>query len=140
MILELVSINDSENAVRGDVVWRMEEAMNAHDLDALVDCFTEDFRSDLPIHPGRSFVGREHVRNNWAGIFARVPDLSATVLQSVAEGGQAWAEWEIGGTTVAGERYLSRGVSIIEFRDGRAASVRFYLDDVDPSDGSEAGR
>jgi uncharacterized protein YacL (UPF0231 family) len=40
-----MSINAGQNAVRGDVSQRMEEAMNAHDLDALADCTTEDFRS-----------------------------------------------------------------------------------------------
>jgi ketosteroid isomerase-like protein len=126
-----MSINDGENALRTDVLRRMETAMSAHDLDALADCFTEDFRSELPIHPGRSFTGREHMRSNWAGLFAHVPDLAATVLQSVTDGDQVWSEWEIGGTTVDGERYLSRGVAILRLAGARIASVRFYLDNVD---------
>lgn len=105
--------------------------MNAHDLEALVDCFTADFRSEVPIHPARSFSGRDQMRRNWALLFARVPDLAARVLQSSAGGERVWGEWEIGGTTVGGERYLSRGVSILQLRDGRIAAVRFYLDDVD---------
>ena len=129
-----MSIHDrqnGENAVRTDVLRRMEEAMNAHDLDALTDCFAEDFRSELPIHPGRSFTGRERMRSNWAGLFGHVPGLAARVLQSVSDGDQVWSEWEIGGTTTEGERYLSRGVAILRLRDERIASVRFYLDDVD---------
>jgi ketosteroid isomerase-like protein len=129
-----MAINDrenGENAVRTDVLRRMEMAMNLHDLDALADCFAEDFRSELPIHPRRSFTGRERMRSNWAGLFAHVPDLAARVLQSVADGDQVWSEWEIGGTTVAGEQYLSRGVAILRLRGERIASVRFYLDDVD---------
>ncbi|MFC0112185.1 nuclear transport factor 2 family protein [Kibdelosporangium aridum] len=133
-----MSINAGKNAVRGDVLRRMEEAMNAYDLDALADCFTEDFRSELPIHPGRSFTGREHMRRNWAGLFAHVPDLAATVLQSVTDGDQVWSEWEIAGTTVDGGRYLSRGVAILSLRGERIASVRFYLDDVDTDAGDPA--
>jgi ketosteroid isomerase-like protein len=117
--------------VSADALRRMEKAMNAHDLDAFADCFTDDFRSELPIHPARSFVGREHMRNNWAGLFTRVPDLAATVLQSVTHGDQVWSEWEIVGTTVDDEQYLSRGVAILRVRGERIASVRFYLDDVD---------
>jgi ketosteroid isomerase-like protein len=109
----------------------MERAMNAHDLDAFADCFTEDFRSEHPIHPARTFTGRARMRSNWAGLFARIPDLVASVLQSAADGDQVWSEWEIGGTTVDGERYLSRGVAILRLRGERIASVRFYLDDVD---------
>ncbi|MGH3992623.1 MAG: nuclear transport factor 2 family protein [Pseudonocardiaceae bacterium] len=133
-----MSINGGENAVRTDVLRRMEMAMNAHDLDALADCFTEDFRSELPLHPGRSFTGREHMRSNWAGLFAHVPDLAATVLRSVTDGDQVWSEWEIGGTTVDGKRYLSRGVAILWLRGERIASVRFYLDDVDTDAGDLA--
>ena len=129
-----MSINSRENGkntVRTDVLRHMEEAMNAHDLDGLTDCFAEDFRSELPIHPGRSFTGRERMRSNWARLFAHVPDLAARVLQSAADGDQVWSEWEIGGRTVEGEQYLSRGVAILRLRGERIASVRFYLDDVD---------
>jgi ketosteroid isomerase-like protein len=131
---------NGENAVRADVLRRMEGAMNAHDLDALADCFTEDFRSELPTHPGRSFTGRERMRSNWKGLFAHVPDLTARVLQSVADGDLVWSEWEIGGTTVPGERYLTRGVAILQLRGERITSVRFYLDDVDTGGPAPADR
>ena len=121
-----------------EIVERMTRAMTEHDLDALVECYTEDFRSELPIHPQRSFVGREHVRANWKGLFAHVPDLVAVALQSVPDGEQVWSEWEISGTTIDGERYLSRGVAILGLRDGRVASTRFYLDNVDSPQPDEA--
>jgi ketosteroid isomerase-like protein len=126
-----MSIDDRRSSVSTDVLRRMEEAINAHDLDAFADCFTEDFHSEHPIHPARTFTGHVRMRSNWAGAFARVPDLVATVLQSVADGEQVWSEWEISGTTVDGEPYLTRGVAILRPRGGRIASVRFYLDDVD---------
>ncbi|MDG4782290.1 nuclear transport factor 2 family protein [Micromonospora sp. WMMD961] len=125
-------MNDREHATRADVLRRMETAMNSHDLDALADSFAEDFHSELPIHPGRSFTGREQMRKNWAFLFAHVPDLAARVLQSVSDGNQVWSEWKIHGTTVDGNRYLSRGVTIMRLHEDRIASVRFYLDDVDP--------
>jgi ketosteroid isomerase-like protein len=113
----------------------MEEAMNGHDLDALSACFTEDFRSVLPRQPQRSFTGRARMRSNWGQLFAHVPDLAATVRQSVTDGEQVWSEWEIGGTAVDGARYLSRGVAILRLHGEQIASVRFYLDDVDDSSG-----
>ncbi|WP_329246458.1 nuclear transport factor 2 family protein [Actinoallomurus sp. NBC_01490] len=124
----------NEKSVSTDVLRRMEKAMNSHDLDALAECFTEDFRSVIPLHPARSFTGRAGMRRNWAGLFAHVPDLAATVRQSVTDRDQVWSEWEIAGTTVDGERYLSRGVAILRLRDEQIASVRFYLDDVDDPD------
>jgi ketosteroid isomerase-like protein len=112
------------------ILQRMERAMNAHDLDGFVDCFTEDFVAEHPIHPQRSFVGNEQVRRNWAGVFANVPDLAATVLQSVVDGERVWSEWDIRGNTRDGGRYQTPGVAILSLRDGRIASVRFYLDYV----------
>ncbi|MDJ1132864.1 nuclear transport factor 2 family protein [Streptomyces iconiensis] len=124
-----------------DVLRRMEKTMNSHDLDAFADCFTEDFRSVLPLHPERSFTGRAQMRSNWAALFAHVPDLVGTVLQSVVDGDQVWSEWEIVGTTVEGEPYLSRGVVILRPSGERIASVRFYLEnaDADAETGSVAG-
>lgn len=121
----------SKKPVRTDVLRHMEKAMNGHDLDALTECFTEDFRSVIPLHPGQSFSGRARMRSNWAQLFAHVPDLAATVRQCAADGEQVWSEWEIEGTTVDGARYLSRGVTILRLRGEQIASVRFYLDEVD---------
>lgn len=118
-----------------DVLRRMETAMNGHDLDALTACFAEDFCSILPLQPQRSFTGRPRMRGNWGKLFAHVPDLAATVRQSVTDGEQVWSEWEIGGTTVDGARYLSRGVAILSLRGPQIASVRFYLADVDDPTG-----
>jgi ketosteroid isomerase-like protein len=114
-----------------DILQRMVQAMNSHDLDGLVGCFTEDFVSELPIHPRRSYVGRAQMRSNWERLFVHVPDLEATVRQAVTDGDEVWSEWEISGTTVEGEQYLSRGVAILQLSGKRIASVRFYLDDVD---------
>jgi ketosteroid isomerase-like protein len=123
---------------RTEILNRMVAAINAHDLDAFVSLYAEDVVSEAPIHPGMSFVGRENVRRNWAGIFARVPDIRATVQQSVADGDQVWSEWEMGGTTVDGEPYLTRGVAILRLRHERIASVRFYLDSVDIESGDQS--
>ena len=57
---------------------RMLAAMNAHDLDAFVDCFAPGYRSEQPSHPSRVFVGRWQVRENWRSVFAGVPDFRAS--------------------------------------------------------------
>jgi hypothetical protein len=43
---------------------RLRDAINAHDLDAMVDCFAPGFRSELPTFPDASFTGNENVRRN----------------------------------------------------------------------------
>jgi hypothetical protein len=56
-----------------EVLERMQRAMSAHDLEALVDCFAVGYHCEVPLHPSRSFTGQEHVRQNWSGLFAHVP-------------------------------------------------------------------
>ncbi len=114
------------------MVERLRDATNGHDLDALVDCFTEDYRNDTPAHPQRSFDGRAQVRSNWEQIFAAVPDISASVLSSVVDGDVVWSEWEMRGTRRDGATHLMRGVIVFGVRDQRAAWARFFLEPVDP--------
>ena len=46
----------------GMVTDRLLAALNAHDLDAFVDCFAADYHSEQPAHPARTFVGSDKVR------------------------------------------------------------------------------
>ena len=51
------------------VLEHMHRALNAHDIDAFVELFSPDYRSEQPAHPDREFGGREQVRENWGGTF-----------------------------------------------------------------------
>ena len=113
------------------MVERLCDATNRHDLDAIVDCFAPDYRNETPTHPSRGFQGREQVRRNWGQILAAVPDVSATVLRSVADGDAVWSEWEMRGTRRDGAAHLMRGVIVFGVQDRRANWARFYLDPVD---------
>ena len=48
---------------------RLQRAMNAHDLDALVGCFDVEYLSDQPAHPSRAFRTPEGVRKHWSWFF-----------------------------------------------------------------------
>jgi ketosteroid isomerase-like protein len=110
---------------------RLHEAVNRHDLDAMTRCFATDFVNETPVHPARSFRGRDQVRKNWAQIFAAVPDLEADLLDSSSDGDAVWTEWEMRGTRVDTVQHLMRGVAIFEVRNELFASVRFYLEPVE---------
>lgn len=113
------------------VAIRMRDAVNRHDLDAMVECFALDFVNETPAHPNRSFKGRDQVRRNWAQIFATVPDLEAEIVDSASSDDTAWTEWEMRGTRLDGVRHLMRGVSIFKVSDEAFSSVRFYLEPVE---------
>ena len=112
------------------VVLRLQAATNAHDLDALVDCFTTDYVSEIPLHPSRSFRGGDQVRQNWAQILAAVPDLHSELVREADEGGVVWAEWEWTGTRRDGAPHLMRGTTILGVEGRRIAWARFYMEPV----------
>jgi len=112
---------------------RLCAAVNAHDVDRVVGCFTADYTNETPVHPARGFRGREQVRRNWSQLFAAVPDLEATVLRSDQVDDRVWSEWEMSGTRVDGQEHLMRGVTLFTLEHGLASSVRFYLEPVEVS-------
>lgn len=112
---------------------RQVQALNAHDLDALADCFDENLHSEDFVHPSQTFVGREQVKRNWGLVISQVPDLQAAVVGTAVEGDTVWAEWRIYGTHRDGSMLDLRGVTVSRVRDGRIASSRRYLAPVDPS-------
>ncbi|HEY1454940.1 MAG TPA: nuclear transport factor 2 family protein [Candidatus Dormibacteraeota bacterium] len=113
------------------LAFRLCSAVNSHDLQALGACFAEEFVNETPMHPARSFHGREQVMRNWAQIFAGVPDIEAELVRSSADGDTVWSEWEMRGTRRDGAPHLMRGVSIFQARGDRFESVRFYLEPVE---------
>lgn len=117
------------------MVQRLVDATNAHDLDALVSCFTDDYLNETPAHPARGFRGSDQVRRNWARLFAGIPDLAASVLASAADGGTVWTEWEMSGVRRDGITHLMRGVIIFDVAHGKATRARFYLEPVEESSG-----
>ena len=115
------------------VVRRLEEATNAHDIDAIVACFAPDYRNESPAHPARSFSGNEQVRRNWTQILGAIPDLSADVVASTVSGETVWSEWEQRGTRPDGTAHLMRGIIVFTVRDGLITFARFFLEPVDAS-------
>jgi ketosteroid isomerase-like protein len=111
---------------------RLREAIDSGDPTRVADCFTADFRAELPHHPERSFTGAERVQANWTAIFARAPHLTAKVLRTAVNGPEIWSEWEITGVDTAGAPVTFAGPVIVTTRDGRINWARFYLDPVTP--------
>lgn len=113
------------------MVRQLAEATNAHDLDALVSCFADNYLNETPVHPGRGFRGAEQVRRNWSQLFAGIPDLSARILATSVDGDTVWSEWQMSGTRRDGATHLMRGVIIFQVAQGQATAARFYLEPVD---------
>ena len=81
----------NKNTIGERLVTRLHEAMNAHDVEAFVACFAEDYDSVQPAHPDRAFRGREQVRANWSAVFSGVPDFRAELIRFTSVGDTAWS-------------------------------------------------
>ncbi len=113
------------------VAHRICAAVNSHDLDRVVACFSEDYVNETPAHPARGFRGRGQVRRNWEQIFSAVPDIEATLVRCDQVGDRLWSEWEMRGRRSDGAEHLMRGVMLFTVVGDEATAVRFYLEPVD---------
>jgi ketosteroid isomerase-like protein len=116
----------------GEMTNRMLSAMNAHDLDAFVDCFAADYDSQQPAHPNRAFRGSDQVRKNWQGVFAGIPDFTAELLLSaeVAEGVEV-SEWRWQGTHTDGSAFGMQGMIVTGVRQDQIAWQRLYMEPIE---------
>jgi ketosteroid isomerase-like protein len=120
-----------------DFVSNFTSAVNSHDADAVVGCFSEDCEFVLPQHPSRGFVGRAQALDNWRTILVAVPDLEVEALDAAHEGDRCWVEWEYTGTRTDGQPHHMRGVTIVDVDEtARLRSARFYVDYVDTDSAS----
>lgn len=112
------------------IIERLQQAQNAHDLDAFVACFAADYQSDQPLHPERSFRGAAQVRKNWSGIFHDVPNFHGDLLRSAVDGDVVWTEWDWFGDRRDGTRFEMRGVIVLGTHAEQIQWARLYIEPV----------
>jgi ketosteroid isomerase-like protein len=113
------------------VLQRLTEAQNSHDAQLMASYFAEDYQSTQPIHPGRAFSGRAQVLENWASVFAGVPDFRSQMLAACRDGDIEWGEFDWHGRHTDGASFAMRGVIIVTVRDDKIAAARLYMEPVD---------
>jgi len=113
------------------VIDRLTAAQNAHDLEAMLACFHEDYRSEQPLFPARTFQGIQQVRANWSALLDGVPDFQAEINRSAVDGDTVFVEIHWTGTKADGTPLDERGVIIMGIGDDRIAWGRLYADEVE---------
>jgi ketosteroid isomerase-like protein len=128
----------SEPANLEELITRVREAMNAHDLEGLASCFSENYISEQPAHPDRAFTGTDQLRKNWSTVFKSVPDFKAELLRHAIAKDTVWSEWTWHGTRMDGHALDVRGVIILSADSGRFVHVSLYMEPVQPGAGIDA--
>ena len=117
------------------VAAAVARAMNAHDIEAFVSLFSEDYDSEQPAHPDRTFRGRDQVRANWSAVFSGVPDFRAELVASAVDADTAWTEWRWHGTHEDGSRLEMAGVILMGVRHDSITWARLYVEPVELAGG-----
>jgi ketosteroid isomerase-like protein len=110
------------------LIERLAVAWNARDIEAFLAFFHPDYESSQPLHPERSFRGRDSVRQRWAPTFAAATDFQADLLGVAVDGELAWTEWHWHGTRRDGRTRDERGVIVYTVRDGLIVAGRVYME------------
>jgi ketosteroid isomerase-like protein len=105
---------------------RFSAAFDAHDLDALMACITDDcvFESTRP-PDGERFEGRAAVRQAWADIFADSPGAQFTAEDQFVSGDRAVVLWRYDWS--GDHPGHVRGVDVMTVRGGLVAAKRSYV-------------
>jgi len=126
-----MTLHDDQTEAPHAMLERLIRAWNDHDIDAFVGCFADDYRSDQPVHPARSFEGNDQVRANWSEIFTSMPDFVAELLSFAEQGERVWGEWRWTGTQQDGSPFEWRGVTLFGIREAQIAWARLYMEPVE---------
>jgi steroid delta-isomerase-like uncharacterized protein len=101
-----------------EVLRRVTDAFNRHDLDAIMAEFSDEcvFESPRGTDPcGRRFVGKEQVRQGLAARFEGIPDVHYGDDEHFASGNRGASEWTLTGTTTDNDRIEVRGCDLWTF-------------------------
>lgn len=112
-----------------ETLKQMLEAFNRHDLDAIMNFFSDDCSFDFPRGPetwGQRFIGKDQVRGALAGRFKDIPDVHYGDDRHWVAGDRGVSEWTLTGTTASGVVVKVRGCDLWEFRDGKVVRKDSY--------------
>lgn len=127
----LTQTNSQKMQITEESLKQILEAFNRHDLDAIMEFFSEDCSFDFPRGPeffGKRFKGKAQVREALAGRFKEF--LMFIMVRTVIgfrprEIGE-YPKWTLTGTTTLGVRVKVRGCDLWEFRNGKVTRKDSY--------------
>ena len=109
-------------------VRRIMEAINRHDVDAVMAAMTDDcvMESAFPLPDGTRYEGQAVVRARWEEIFSASPELRYETEEMFAVGDRCVFRWIGHRTDKDGKPEHSRGVDIVRVRNGKVAEELVY--------------
>jgi ketosteroid isomerase-like protein len=123
---EVLAMSD-ESATRA-AVDAFNEAFNAHDVDSVMACMTEDavFESTAP-PAGERHEGAAAVRAAWEAFFAASPTAHFDAEEVVTTDDRCIVRWVYSWRDDGGAEQRLRGVDVLRVRDGKVAEKLAYV-------------
>ena len=118
--------------VTTDTLAAFAAAWNRHDIDALMGFMADDCEFHAVAGPdqlGRSFIGRDAVRQGFMAAWQACPDASWTDGVHWVSGDRGFSECTFRGTRADGLRIEARMVDVFTFRDGKIAVKNAFRKD-----------
>jgi ketosteroid isomerase-like protein len=118
-----------QEQVTVETLRELLDAFNQHDLDRIMDFFSEDATFDMPRGPepwGTRYVGKAEVRKGLATRFAGIPDVHYGEDRHSVSGNRGVSEWLLTGTSSTGQAIKVRGCDLFEFRYGKVTRKDSY--------------
>jgi ketosteroid isomerase-like protein len=116
------------DAERMAMLEAIASAFDRHDLAGILEHFADDAVFESPGGPeawGRRFVGKDAVREAFAGRFSSIPDVRYTDASHFVAGDRGVSQWTLSGT-IDGEWTEFHGCDIWTFRDGEVVLKDSY--------------
>lgn len=117
----------SEASIR-QAASRLDEALEAGDLDRVAACFSDDCTVELL---GVRLHGREGARRWLDWVFAHVERIEFTPRLISVDGDTFIEEFAVTGTLADGRRLESQWAEILTYRDDLVTSLRLYFNPID---------
>jgi uncharacterized protein (TIGR02246 family) len=109
------------------LVRTMEDAVNRHDVEAMMAVCSDDIVWDTTTPPeGQRFEGAAAVREAGAAFFAASSSAHFETEEIIALGDAAVSLWRYSWTNASGPGHV-RGVDVILVRDGKITSIQSYV-------------
>ena len=122
-------VRDDVTAATIAAMERLDDAMNRHDVDAVMAAMTEDcvFETTFPAPDGRRFVGQVEVRAAMEEFFAGSPHAHFDIEEMFAVGDRAVVLWTYHWVEADGTPGHIRGVDVDRVRDGKVQESLAYV-------------
>lgn len=116
-----------ETAMR--VVLAFNEALNRHDVPAMMQLMSEDclFENTTPAPDGTVYKGKETVRRFWEEFFNHSPQARIEVEEIFGMGERCVMRWKYFWVDEQGNSGHVRGVDVYRVRDGKICEKLSYV-------------